>query len=254
MLRVLVPSKSDEQMEALLSSMERCQQGSSTRVCVGDNGLSASFRVKWWQPSFIPLPKEPFVFAKAINTLADAAAPMEDLLILGDDTTILTPHWLNRLDAFMERWPREYGLLSLRLEGRGAGAVEDQKIPEADGPGGWQRSNWTVCFVAALIPRRVWRLVGRMDERFIGYGHDDDDYCLRLWHEGLEVGVTNAASVFHGRGTYAKGFPGQEWESLYEMNSLLFGEKWGIQYPGRKGLSCGDEHRRCAQQPWHRMP
>ncbi len=255
-MKVLVPSKSDEHLGALLESMEASQPGSTTAVYVGDNGISAAFKAKWWQPAYVPVP-QPFVFAQAVNVLADASVP-EDTLILGDDTRILhSEPWRQNVEAFFKDWPQEYGLLSLQIEGRGAGAVEDQKLGAAARTAAWafkaQPSNWTVCFVAAMIPRAVWMKVGRMDERFIGYGHDDDDYCLRLWHLGYRVGVCSAATVWHGRGSYAEDYPGQRWETLYDLNAHLFREKWGIQRPGRKGLSCAEEHLCCSERPWHKM-
>ena len=43
-----------------------------------------------------------------------------------------------------------------------------------------------VCFVCVFIPRSTLEAVGLLDERFVGYGCDDDDYCLRVRKAGLE--------------------------------------------------------------------
>ena len=36
----------------------------------------------------------------------------------------------------------------------------------------------TLCFVCVVIPKDTWLRVGPLDERFVDYGLDDDDYSL----------------------------------------------------------------------------
>src|SRR5512147_2806742 len=231
---VLIPSKSDGQLQACLESMERYEEGSTACVIVGDNGLSPALKKRWPSTLFASIGR-PFVYAQAINVLAMLCD--DDILILGDDTKMMTPGWRTRCQRLFDDWPRNFGALSAQLEGRGSDMVQDQILND---PGAREltikQSRYTICFNAVLIPRPVWTALDGLDERFTGYGHEDDDFCVRCWHLGYSVGVTNVMRVWHGRGSYAQDYPGQAWEDLYDLNAALFSQKWGITYDGRKGL------------------
>jgi hypothetical protein len=258
-ISVLVPSRTKEFLHDLFRSMENSEPGSVSCVIVGDNGLPDDFKMFWSYlgVSFVPVPM-PFIFSRAVNRMASVAPSANDLLVLNDDTEILSGRWLTRVDLFMQALTRKeeyklYGLVSLQIEGR-AGNPEQTRVS-----GDFLReTESSICFVATLIRRHVWDELGPMDERYIGYGHDDDDYCVRVWHAGYLTGVTHAAMVKHdkgpGVGTYAQVLIGQDWEDQFDLNAKLFSEKWGITFPGRKGLSRADEHLRCFVRPWHRMP
>ncbi len=254
-ISALVPSRSDGNLSVLLNSLEASEIGSAGRVIVGDNGLSKSFRTSWQRPTYVDVPK-PFVFAQAINRCAAAAPDANDLLVLGDDTRIVTPWWAESIEALLASPTRfGFGLISLQVRGRG-GIVEAEEASRGLWkPWGVFESRWTVCFNAVIIPRAVWNLIGPMDERYVGYGHDDDDYNLRVWHAGYRVGMCRAAMVCHtDASSYAASLPGMDWERQYDLNAQLFQEKWSITIVGRKGLSCADDHRRCREHPWHAMP
>jgi len=54
-----------------------------------------------------------------------------------------------------------------------------------------------VCFVAVLIKRSTIKLIGGLDEIFIGYGCEDDAYCLETRLAGLQVGIYDFCFVNH---------------------------------------------------------
>lgn len=231
MLNILIPSCTDEYLENCLDSMEISEPGSSGRVLVADNGITEPVRKRWPQVKFLELAK-PFVFAKAINLCASGADQTADLLVLNDDTEIITPAWLTALESTLaHETSKEYGLLSLTVTG-GVGNPE-QKVKPADSALIKEAAK-TIKFVAAAIRRKTWEQVGPLDERFVDYGFDDDDYSLRVKMSGWKTGVTQAVIVKHG----AVGFPqsstylrlnGTE-GFLKKMgsNEQLFREKWNI--------------------------
>jgi GT2 family glycosyltransferase len=63
-----------------------------------------------------------------------------------------------------------------------------------------QYSEQRLCFQGVYIKRSTIDLVGLLDERFTGYGSDDDDYCLRVRKAGLFLAVTSEVVMQHGFG------------------------------------------------------
>jgi GT2 family glycosyltransferase len=68
--------------------------------------------------------------------------------------------------------------------------------------------------------------VGLLDERFVGYGFDDDDYSLRVRLAGLLVGIHDGCYCDHGslKSSY-RGEP-KTAANLVE-NGRIFRQKWG---------------------------
>ncbi len=250
MISVLIPSKTDEYLDALLASMEQHEPGSTQHVIVADNGLSMELRDRWQEVTFLPY-TGPFVFAKAINLCAEAEAPSDhDLLILNDDTEMLTDHWYSVLCDVVSSAENTqlYGMLGLQIRG---GVGNPEQVFRALRPGAIFDCKKTVCFVAVVVRRAVWNVVGPLDERFTGYGYDDDDYNKRVHLAGWKIGVVWTPVVTHGKpglphsGSYGKD---PEWTQKYELNRRLFERKWSSapeaeQGPRRRCLNigCGDK-------------
>lgn len=250
MLRVLIPSFSDDLLQECFTAMERMQRGSTSAVIVGDNGLSEKFLDRWPFPRYVGVPRKHFCWADAINRCAQGAGVKDDLLILQDDTAVLTPDWLNECEELLAAWPKEYGLLDLsqtttaRAYGREASKADPIEAPT------------TIAFTGATIPRHIWDEIGPLDDRFTGYGHDDSDYCLRLLHAGYKIGITGAAMIEHKhKGTEGfrrkLGVEGINKQAV--VNYDLFHAKWGLLRPEtmemkflqaaphflRQGCACG---------------
>lgn len=247
MIRPLIPSGNDEMLARVLTSLHKSEVESLNSVIVGEHGISGHMKSFWASlgVTFVPVP-EPFNFSQAINICARAAGKFDDLLILGDDTEMLTPYWQTMLQWALDetRALEAYGLLSLQVIGRVANA--EQKLWTTN-PLQLKEAEWTICFVAVLISYSTWLHIGPMDERYVGVCHDDDDYTVRCWHAGVGTAVTSGATVVHGRfpsSPFAKSL-GQTWEEKYDLNSKIFQEKFGITIQGRKGLSRHADHRGC---------
>jgi hypothetical protein len=252
MIKILIPSRRDEFLDCLLNSMKLSQKDSLYQVIVGDNGLSTNLKSKWNMCTFINIPK-PFIFSQAINRMARSNPLKWDYFILNDDTEITTERWLEKLDFFVSKLLTiTNGIVSMKIDGRGGSPEQEQlrlfnEIKETAN---------SICFIATLITREAWNIIGELDERFIGYGHEDDDYCVRGWHKGIRCCVTNAITIKHGKepgiGTAAELF-GNNWESMFDLNANRFSDKWGIKFEGRKGLSVAKDHLNCLFNPWHKM-
>lgn len=224
MLRVLIPSCTDSLLDSCFRSMEACEKGSVRSVIVGDNGLSRSFRRLWPTATYLTI-HTPFIYSQAINSLA-SRHPQSDLLILGDDSQLLTAGWLTRCEQQFHNWPRAYGLLNLS-------EPSTSSIYQHHTSSGYLDpipTTTLVAFVGTLIPRRVWRLVGQMDARFVGYGYDDFDWQIRLLHYGLSIGISSAAIFRHlGSGTYSND---RSIQVSTNLNLDLFFEKHGFRPEG----------------------
>lgn len=249
MISVLIPSKTDEYMDVLLTSMEQRQAGSTERVIVADNGLSMTLRDRWSGGGIDFVPYDgAFVFAKAINLCASVVPADYDLLVLNDDTEILTDNWLAALEGVLRAENTQpYGLLGLQIRG---GVGNPEQVYRALRLGEIFDCKKVVCFVAVVVRWQAWGQVGPLDEQFTGYGYDDDDYNVRVRKAGWKIGVVWSPVVQHGKaglphsGSYGKD---PNWTQLYELNRRLFERKWTAPEAERGqqrrclNIGCGDK-------------
>ncbi len=225
MLRVVIPSRTDEYLICCLESLEASHPGSAARAVVADNGISDPVRM-WWQSkgvTFAPVPRDPFIFSKAINLGVAATNPGDDVLILNDDTEMITPRWADAAERVLSRFQlKNYGMLSLSISAKENVGNHDQALdPNLNPNGGVKESMKTVCFIAVIIRRSTWDKVGPMDERFIGYGFEDNDYNVRVWHARQRVGIVSTVVVKHGKPEYPFSSSFARYNSM-EMHNALF--------------------------------
>lgn len=226
-LSVVIPSKNIQNLQADISAIR--ENGETCRIIWVDDysdELIANPPISLKIPggNFESVPGEkPFVFARNVN-IGIKAAGTDDVLILNDDAMLKTPGGFSLLQRAAEEHP-EYGIIAattnvvgnLNQKPKGVGLREDPRM---------------VCFVAVLVPRRTIDAVGLLDERYVGYGMDDDDYCLRVRNAGLKIGIHDGCFVDHGSlpSTYrGKGGPGGD----FRPNLELFKQKWGMDNWGR---------------------
>ena len=152
--------------------------------------------------------------------------------LLNDDAAMRTDGWETVLTrALLGSETRGYGVLSLEVDG-GVGNPLQNTDPQR-APGSVTPSDAvTVAFVAALIRRAVWDSVGELDERFVGYGYEDDDYCRRTRLAGWRCGVLAGVRVIHGWEQFAHSASyrqsgGRGYFAASELNRKLFEAKWG---------------------------
>lgn len=186
MISVLVPSFRDAALVKLLTTMERREAGSTSLVIVLDNGLDPRTLRAWPNVRSIEVPSTPFVFPQAFNMGVAAAPSGHDIVSICDDVDILTDGWASSLMQRIEEWPKGYGLLTCAemttssVYGRHPDATDIIELPDvALGAG-------------IMLPRSILEEVGPWDETLVGYGFDDLDYGMRLFHAGYLLGITGA--------------------------------------------------------------
>lgn len=146
--------------------------------------------------------------------LADTASEAEYIVLLNNDTE-LTPHWLERLLAVLKRNP------SLGAVGPSCTAPSEAADTYDDVP--------MVPFFCTAFPKRVFREVGLLDPRF-GMGlADDDDYCHRLRRAGYRVAVVPGVSVLHNeRTTFRSLYSDAEIAAMQAENLARFRRKHSL--------------------------
>lgn len=189
----------------------------------------------------------PFTFAGHVNQGIEATRPQvdvtccsdasarftgpyrDDVVILNDDALLRTPGGFSLLQREAEAHP-EYGLIASTCNN--VGNPNQWPKPATGAEATLRDEPRMVCFVAVLIPRRTLETVGLLDERYVGYGMDDDDYSLRVRNAGLKIGIHDGCYVDHGSLTSSyRGEGGAGGNFLPNMQ--LFIEKWGVDNWGR---------------------
>jgi len=211
---VIIPSNDPRKLRRCIDSLVEAQPDiDPARVVIVSDGLP--LRLRWelrgarWVRG-----RRPFVFAQAINAGVAATEPGSDIVILADDVRLDTTGAIDKLAAASE----------------GAAAV----APVVDGLCGQvaQRAMSTaptaewLAFICVYIPRAVWDDVGELDERFVGYGYDDVDWCLRARDHG-PLRVARDVLITHIDDSAYRSDAG--WLKLYADNRVRFEEKWATQ-------------------------
>ena len=151
--------------------------------------------------------RDPFIFARNVN-IGIKAAGNDDIILVGDDVRFLTPNFVEILA----------GVAYANTDA----AVVVPKIKEPCGAS---------IFICCYIKRSVIDNVGLLDERFDGYGYEDNDFYTRYeamhyhTHTAEDVMVshpTSGTSFFRRQDT--EGAPGVM-ESCARMKEL-YEEKW----------------------------
>lgn len=220
MISVLVPSFRDGMLMRCFASMERSQPGSMDRVIVLDNGIST--KLKWGCPSvrWVAVSADPFVFSRAYN-LGAAAAPDDDIVSLGDDLEILTDRWLDRIEMLLANWPTGYGAITL----------EEERTREArpSYDGGLCELPDVALGAGLVIPRVVLDEIGPWEEGLVGYGFDDFDYGIRLFHAGYRLGLTDVVKVRNERQASAWETRLGSYDAVLDrmkLNHAIYHQKW----------------------------
>lgn len=232
-LSVIIPSRNADNLAACVRAVRQYEP--DLRIIVVDDGVN-------WDRYISLIPDmvqsitgnvvdgvKPFVFARNVNR-GITAAGTDDVVLLNDDALITTFRGFSELQiALSDPWRTTglffgYGIISPAINNVG----NPNQFLQPPGARSWARiETRMLCFACVLIPRRTIDLVGLLDERYTGYGLDDDDYSLRVRRAGLRLGVYDGCFVDHGslKSSY-RGDAGAGGDFMPNMK--IFIEKWGI--------------------------
>jgi len=236
-LSVIIPSRNPLNLTRCIDRIQRCDlESKPARIIVIDDGLDWSVLPgvrRFAGVEFIDGVK-PFVYARNCNR-GILYAGGDDVVLLNDDALLGTPCGLTAMQRVIDL-DRRFGLAAAVTNNAGNPAQQPWALP---GLNAEQRKlivreePRTVNFICVLIPRRTLLEVGLLDERFVGYGGDDDDYCLRVRNAGLKIGIFDGCFVDHLslRSTF-RGDPRAPGD--YSAMNEIFREKWGHDIWGRQ--------------------
>lgn len=218
-LYAIIPSRTTSNLRACIAAVQT--HDPRVRVIVVDDGID------WSQVDaqiYRPVTGiKPFIFSRNVNRGILAAEHNADVLVLNDDALLTSAGGFTLLQQTAEENP-QYGLVAAACTNVG----NVNQNPKNTGR--LRDEPRMVCFTSVLIPARTIDKVGLLDERFIHYGMDDDDYCLRVRNAGLKIGIHDGCVVDHGSltSTY-RGQGGGD----FRANLEIFKQKWGMDNFGK---------------------
>jgi GT2 family glycosyltransferase len=221
-------------------------------VIVVDDGARAEAeaqlpRIRWLDGS------KPFNYSRNANLGIRAAGT--DVILLNDDAQLVTPGGLSLL-ARQARSRPEVGILSAGIRG-----IAGNPNQTSRGEGGLRPEGRLLAFVCVYIGAPVYDLVGPLDERFAGYGFEDNDYCMRVLAAGLRLAICDECVVDHSGALPSTFRTRSDWPTLMLSNQQLFREKWGrdpygeepaaLASSGRPRFLCAMRDQRQAKYAWY---
>lgn len=241
---IIIPSKSAANLVPCIRAIREAWE--TARIIVVDDGIqwpraglnhedamtmgSVTHGKVGVEGNIIPGVK-PFVFARNIN-IGIRAAGDDDVILLNDDALLKTPGGFTLLSQLVHEqdW---LGMLAPACDTVGNPNQFRRHVPGTDAKTiAIRLEPRMVCFVCVYIPRSTINAVGLLDERFVDYGLDDDDYSLRVRKAGLKLGIFDGCFVDHGalKSSYRGG---PQAGGDFRPNMRRFIEKWGTDNWGR---------------------
>lgn len=187
----------------------------------------------------------------AINNRCAAAASGEYLLLLNNDTEVITPSWIEEMLMFAQR--SDVGAVGAKLyypdgtvqhAGVGIGlrglAAHLHRGFEHSHVGYMGRLIYAqdlsaVTGACVMIPKRVWEQVGGLDESY-AVTFNDIDLCMRIRKAGLNVVWTPFAELYHFEAQSRGADDTPEKQARFQAESERFAAAWS------RELACGDPY------------
>ena len=170
------------------------------------------------------------------NNVGLAAANGDYLVLLNNDTYV-TPHWVGTMVKHLARNP-DIGILGPVTNNIGNEArveihyADMQEMKRAAAAYTSRRMGKlldvdTVAFFCVAMPRSTYERIGPMDEAFgVGF-FEDDDYCRRVQAAGLRVVCADDVFVHHHLSASFDALKAEKKQELFERNKAIYEAKWG---------------------------
>lgn len=161
---------------------------------------------------------KPFIFSRNANLGIQWAGT--DVILLNDDALLATKNGFKHL-AEAARGRPDLGIVAAGVRGevgnpnqafRGQKALRNESVK--------------LSFICVYIKAETIGRIGLLDERFVDYGYDDNDYCLRSLKAGLRLGVFDGCLVDHSRLETSSFRTKRDIGQLITNNRLRFEAKW----------------------------
>lgn len=176
-------------------------------------------------------------YSKAVNIGIKAANANSDILLLNNDTELLSNDWLSRMfnAAYSKSDIGVLGVKILRsdLTLQHCGAYMPQETMKGQQIcGGETDINQfnglheveSVVFACALIKRDTINAVGLLSEDFFAY-YEDSDYCDRVRKSKLKVFMLGDVKILHHENSSTKE-NGANFNDIYEKSRMTYINKW----------------------------
>ena len=144
-------------------------------------------------------------YASAVN--AGASVACGNTLCLLNSDTLVTPGWLDRLNAALEMNPAlgivspitnaVGSLVQLDPEAPNNPKLIDQFAADLEDDGRVITGLGRLTFFCVLLRQELWEKLGGLSEVYCQGYYEDDDFCLRTCLLNYQLGVVPSAFVFH---------------------------------------------------------
>jgi glycosyltransferase involved in cell wall biosynthesis len=241
---IIIPTRDNVSfLRRCIGSVERLTTYRNYELLIIDNNSSDRATVKYLASTphrVIPF-KEAFNYSR-INNFAVSQAEGEYVLLLNDDTEVISDGWL---EALLEHAQRpEVGAVGAKLlypDGRiqhagvvvGVGtpwgpgvAMHSHQFYSSDSPGYagtlMATANYSAVTAACMLLRKsLFKELGGLDEKNLPIQFNDVDLCLRMREQGYYIIYTPYAQLYHHESVSRKYWSGDLAENLYMR------ERWG---------------------------
>lgn len=242
---VVVTYNNIEFTKACLESIDEQSQYENIEVIVVDNASSdgtQQFLSEWVlikNNRKIILNDENRGFAAANNQGLEIAAG-EYLVLLNNDTYV-TPGWIRTLVCHLKRNPN-IGLIGPVTNNIGNEAKIEIAYSDMNemitNSARYTRSHIgqtiplsTAAFFCVMIPRKVFEVIGNLDEDFGKGFFEDDDYCRRIEQIGLNISCAEDVFIHHHLSASFDKLRVEDKNKLFLENKEKYENKWGAWTP-----------------------
>lgn len=191
------------------------------RIIVVDDGAKAECHAEFPGITWVQGMK-PFVFSRNANIGIRAAG--DDVILMNDDARLISKFGFTSL-SFASRSRPDVGVCSAAISGVVGNPNQRPWLVTA----GMRNEPVSLAFVSVYIPSDTIQNIGFLDERFVGYGFEDNDYCLRCRKSGRSLAIYDGCVVEHGMDGHSTYRIKPEIRALIERSRDLYREKWGAE-------------------------